>query len=138
MRDFLAHLRALATHTQRLEHLHEHAQRQENIMAKLSDELDDIARRQVAIKDALTASTANTRDALARLEAEVEGLRDGDLSLEQQQRVDAIKAAADDLRAAAASADDGYEPPIVEPAPVPGVEGEPAPGSVEDRDTRGL
>ena len=107
-------------------------------MAKLADELDDIARRQTAIRDALATSTANTRDALARLEAEVEGLRDGDLTDEQQARVDAIKAAADDLRAAAESADDGYEPPIVEPAPVPAVEGEPAPGSVEDRDTRAI
>lgn len=102
-------------------------------MAKLSDELDDITRRQTAIKDALTASTANTRAALDRLQTEVEALRDGDLTDEQQERVNNIKAAADDLRAAAEAADDGYEPPIVEPAPVPGVEGEPAPGSVEDR-----
>lgn len=107
-------------------------------MAKLSDELDDIARRQVAIKDAIAASTTNTRDALTRLEAEVEGLRDGDLTDDQQARVDAIKSATDDIRTAAEAADDGYEPPVVEPAPVNGVEGEPAPGSVEDRDTRSL
>lgn len=88
-------------------------------MAKLADELDDIARRQNAIKDALTASTTNTRAALERLEAEVEGLRDGELTDEQQERVNAIKAAADEIRTAAESADDGYEPPVVEPSPFP-------------------
>ncbi|HEY6116780.1 MAG TPA: hypothetical protein VI172_12555 [Candidatus Dormibacteraeota bacterium] len=138
MVDLLARLRAF-TLTARLEHLHEHAQRQENIMAKLSDELDDIARRQAAIKDAITASTTNTRAALQRLETEVEALRDGDLSDEQQQRVNAIKAAADDLRTAAESADDGYEPPIVEPSPFPATGDEqPEPGSAGDRDSRSL
>jgi hypothetical protein len=88
-------------------------------MAKLADELDDIARRQTAIKDAITASTTNLRTALDKLNTEVEALRDGDLSDEQQARVNAIKAAADEIRTAAESADDGYEPPIVEPSPFP-------------------
>lgn len=123
----------------RLDHIHQHHQRQETAMAKLADELDDIARRQTAIKDAITASTANLRTALDKLNAEVEGLRDGELSDEQQQRVDAIKAAADEIRVAAESADDGYEPPQVEPSPFPstGDEDNPA-GSVGDRDRTGL
>ena len=107
-------------------------------MGKLSDELDDISRRQEGIRDAIAASNANVRAALERLEAEVEALRDGDLTDEQQQRVDAIKEQADAIRSAAESADDGYEPPIVEPAPVEGVEGEPEPGSVADRERGGL
>lgn len=98
-------------------HIHEHQQRQEAIMAKLADELDDISRRQTAIRDAITASGANLRTALDKLNTEVEALRNGDLSSENQARVDAIKAAADDIRAAAESADDGYEAPIVEPSP---------------------
>ncbi|QKW15371.1 hypothetical protein [Verrucosispora sp. NA02020] len=107
-------------------------------MGKLSDELEDISRRQEGIRDAINASTANVRAALERLEAEVEGLREGELTDEQQARVDAIKEQADAIRAAAEAADDGYEPPVVEPAPVEGVEGEPEPGSVADRERGGI
>jgi hypothetical protein len=88
-------------------------------MAKLTDELDDISRRQAAIKDALTASTTNLRAAIDKLNTEVEALRDGDLNDEQQARVNAIKAAADEIRTAAESADDGFEAPVVEPSPFP-------------------
>lgn len=112
--------------------------RLETRMGKLSDELEDISRRQDAIREAVTASNTNVRAALERMEAELDALRNGDLTDEQQARVDAIKEQADQIRAAAESTDDGYEPPIVEPAPVPGVEGEPAPGSVEDRQRGGF
>ncbi|MEV1013765.1 hypothetical protein AB0I89_23730 [Micromonospora sp. NPDC049801] len=111
-------------------------------MAKISDELDDVQRRIQAAREAQDASNQNVRDALARLEAKVAELEtvinDGEASAEVQAKLDELKSAADDVRTAAESADDGYEPPVVEPAPVPGVEGEPAPGSVADRERGGL
>ena len=88
-------------------------------MAKLSDELDDIARRQSAIRDAITASSNNLRTATDKLNEQVDELRDGDLDDESQAKVDAIKATADEIRTAAESADDGFEPPVVEPSPFP-------------------
>ncbi len=102
-----------------INHIHEHDQRQENAMAKLSDELDDIARRQTAIKDAIAASATNLRTAIDKLTEQVADLSDGELNSEQQAKVDAIKATADEIRTAAESADDGFEPPIVEPSPFP-------------------
>ncbi len=102
-------------------------------MAKLADELTDIARRQNAIRDAISTSNANLRAALDKLNSEVEALRNGDLSSEDQARVDAIKAAADDIRAAAESADDGYEPPIVEPSPFPASDDGSVAGSAQAR-----
>lgn len=119
----------------RLTQIGQAQQRQETAMGKLTDELNDVSRRLDAVREAQTSSTTNIRGALERLESEVSALRDGDLTEEQQARVDAIKAAADDLRSAAESADDGYEAPLVEPAPVPAVEGQPVPGTVEDRQT---
>lgn len=107
-------------------------------MAKFSDEMDDLRNRLNGLADAQAASSANLRDAITRLEQRVQELQDGDLSEEQQAIVDGIKSDVDALREAASAADDGYEPPIVEPAPVPGVEGEPAPGSVEDRERGGI
>ncbi len=102
-------------------------------MAKLSDELADIARRVEAMRDAQSTAHVNVRDALARLEEKVAELSDGDLSADAQAKVDEIKAELDTAKTAAEGIDDGYEPPVVEPAPVPGVEGRPAPASVADR-----
>ncbi|MCG5464215.1 hypothetical protein MED01_002380 [Micromonospora sp. MED01] len=111
-------------------------------MAKISDELDDVQRRIQAAREAQDASNQNVRDALTRLEAKVAELEtiinDGEASPEVQAKLDELKSAADDVRTAAESADDGYEPPVVEPAPVPGVEGEPEPGSVADRQRGGF
>lgn len=108
-------------------------------MAKLSDELADISRRQDAIRDAIAASSANLRTAIDKLNEQVEELRDGDLDDESQAKVDAIKATADEIRAAAEASDDGFEPPIVEPSPFPATpDDQPAPGSVEDRDRTAL
>lgn len=121
-----------------INHLHDHARRQENTMGKLSDELEDIGRRVTAMRDAQTTSSTNVREALARLEQKVDELANGDLDADNQAKVEEIKAELDAAKTAAEGIDDGYEPPVVEPAPVPGVEGQPAPGSVEDRDTRGL
>ncbi|MFF0822392.1 hypothetical protein ACFYUR_18680 [Micromonospora haikouensis] len=115
--------------------LHEQEKR---IMAKFSDEMNDLRNRLNGLAEAQAASSTNLRDAIGRLETRVQELQDGELSEEQQAIVDGMKADVDALRDAAASADDGYEPPIVEPAPVPGVEGEPAPGSVEDRERGGI
>ena len=116
--------------------------RQEIRMAKISDELDDVQRRIQAAREAQDASNANVRGALVRLEAKVAELEaiinNGEADPEVQAKLDELKSAADDVRTAAESADDGYEPPVVEPAPVEGVEGEPEPGSVADRQRGGL
>lgn len=127
------HRLGLTAITDRLNHLHDHHRRTENTMAKISDELNDISNRITAMRDAQTTSATNVRDALTRLEEKVDDLADGDLSTDDQAKVDAIKSELDAAKTAAEGIDDGYEPPIVEPAPVPGVEGQPAPGSVEDR-----
>ncbi|MEV2239513.1 hypothetical protein [Micromonospora sp. NPDC049891] len=107
-------------------------------MGKFGDEMNDLRLRLDGLAEAQAASSTNLRDAIGRLEDRVRELQDGDLNEEQQALVDAIKADVDALREAASAADDGYEPPVVEPAPVPGVEGEPAPGSVEDRERGGI
>ncbi len=122
----------------RIDHLHDHLQRQEHTMAKQSEELADIAQRVTALRDSVATSSTNVRDALNRLETKVDELSDGELSDEAQAKVDEIKAELGNAKDAADAIDDGYEPPIVEPAPVQGVGGRPAPGSVEDRQSGGL
>lgn len=107
-------------------------------MGKFSDEMDDLRRRITGLGEAQAASATNLRDAVNRLEEKIDELQNGDLDADQQALVDGMKADVDSLRDAANAADDGYEPPVVEPAPVPGVEGEPAPGSVEDRQRGGI
>ncbi|MEV1315358.1 hypothetical protein AB0J14_04655 [Micromonospora arborensis] len=107
-------------------------------MAKFSEEMTDLRTRLTGLADAQAASATNLRDAIARMEQRVADLQDGELSSEQQEIVDGIKSDVESLRTAVDSADDGYEPPVVEPAPVEGVEGEPEPGSVADRQRGGL
>ncbi|GAA0494854.1 hypothetical protein Ade02nite_19600 [Paractinoplanes deccanensis] len=102
-----------------LDHIHEHQQRQEKTMAKLSDELADISRRQEAIRDAITTSGENLRGEIDKLNTQIEELRNGDLDADAQAKVDEIKATADNLRTAAEGLDDGFEPPVVEPTPFP-------------------
>ena len=119
--------------------LHHHLERQENTMARISDELGDIRNRLDAMRDAQATSTTNVRDALARLEQKVTDLSDGELSDENQAKVDEIKAELDNVKTAAEGIDDGYEPPVVEPSPFPATpDDQPEPGSVEDRDRSGL
>ncbi len=112
--------------------------RQECMMGKFADEMDDLRRRIAGLGEAQATSAANLQSAITGLEEKIADLQNGDLDAEQQALVDGMKADVDALRDAANAADDGYEPPVVEPAPVPGVEGEPAPGSVEDRQRGGI
>jgi len=115
------------------------AHRQEIKMGKLSEELADISRRQDTIKDAVGALTDSVNTEVANLNDQIAALRDGELTDDQQTAVDAIKASADNILASVQAADDGYNPPVVEPSPFPPAgDGEPAPGSVEDGDTRAL
>lgn len=107
-------------------------------MAKFNDEMTDLRNRLTGLADAQSASATNLRDAIARLEQRVVDLSAGELTEEQQTTVNGMRSDIDALHAAVQSADDGYEPPVVEPAPVPGVEGEPEPGSVADRQRGGL
>jgi Spy/CpxP family protein refolding chaperone len=126
--DFLQERLAIDVLLGDVEHVHNHLQRQEITMAKQSDELADIAQRVNALRDAQSTSATNVRDALARLEQKVTDLSDGELSDENQAKVDDIKAELDNVKTAAESIDDGYEAPVVEPSPFP--EGDD--GSVEN------
>lgn len=107
-------------------------------MATFNDEMSDLRNRLTGLAEAQAASAANLREAIARLEQRVADLSAGELTEEQQTIVNGMKADVDALHTAVQAADDGYEPPIVEPAPVEGVEGEPEPGSVADRQRGGL
>lgn len=103
-------------------------------MAKLSDELDSIHRQSAGIRDAVSASNDTITAALERIDTDVQKLRDGDLSDEQKTAVDGITAQTGEIRSAVDSTGDGYTAPVVEQAPVKGVKGRPAPGSVADRE----
>jgi len=103
-------------------------------MAKLSDELADLSRRQDAIRDAITTSGANLRTEIEKLQQQVADLADGELSEENQAKVDEIKSTADNIRSAAEGIDDGFEPPVVEPSPFP----EGSDGSIENTERGSL
>jgi hypothetical protein len=124
---------ALIHHRLGIDQLIEHAHRQEKNMGKLSDELEDIGRRVNAMREAQTASSGNVRDALTRLEQKVDELANGDLSQENQAKVDAIKVELDNAKTAAEGIDDGYEPPVVEPSPFPPSDDGSVAGSVDAR-----
>lgn len=112
--------------------LHRHAHRQEKHMGKLTEELADVSRRQDAIKDAVAGLTDSINTEVANLNDQIAALRDGELTDDQQSAVDAIKASADNILASVQAADDGYNPPVVEPSPFPAPgDDEPAPGSAE-------
>lgn len=123
----------------RITHLLNHFYNQEVLMARISDELGNISTRLTAMRDAQSTSATNVRDALARLEQKVTELSDGELSADNQAKVDEIKAELSNAQTAAEGIDDGYEAPVVEPSPFPATpDDQPEPGSVEDRDTRAL
>lgn len=107
-------------------------------MGKFNDEMGDLQTRLTGLAEAQATSATNLREAIARLEQRVTDLSNGELTEEQQTTVNGMRSDIDALHTAVQSADDGYEPPVVEPAPVDGVEGEPEPGSVADRQRGGL
>jgi cell division protein FtsB len=114
-----------------IDDLHTITDRQEYKMGKLSDELSDLSRRNDALATAVAALTDDVAADVADLNTQIAALRDGDLSADQQDAVDAIKASSDSILAKVQAADATYKPPVIEPAPIQGNPGEPAPGSVE-------
>jgi hypothetical protein len=103
-------------------------------MGNLRDEMDDLGRRQQGVWDAVTASQASTMQAVKQADAEVQALRDTDLSDDQKPHVDRLAELLGEIRTAGDQVGDGYKPVTREPAPVKGQKGKPAPGSVADRE----
>jgi type VI protein secretion system component VasK len=114
-----ARLRALLgiTHiNERLEHLHEHARRQENTMATVIEALEALTAQQAETSAAQSTSFANLQAAVERLESAV---ANGEVSPEIQAAVDQLSAGFTAMKEQADAADDGTEPtPPAEPEQV--------------------